>query len=90
LVDFRPDFAVLSLGFDTFHLDPLGSFRIETMDYATVAGQVRERLKGLERGVGEGDSSADHVPCLILLEGGYVVEKLGPNLLSFLKGWEEA
>jgi acetoin utilization deacetylase AcuC-like enzyme len=88
LIGFRPDFTVLSLGFDTFHLDPMGSFRIGMEDYATIAERVRERLKGLKRGV-EG-VSADRVSCLILLEGGYVIEKLGPNLLSFLTGWQEA
>jgi acetoin utilization deacetylase AcuC-like enzyme len=90
LVDFRPDFVLLSLGFDTFHLDPLGSFKIETEDYAQIAGRVRKRLKALEREMEEGDSHAEPVPCLILLEGGYVIEKLGPNLLTFLKGWDQA
>jgi acetoin utilization deacetylase AcuC-like enzyme len=89
MVNFRPDFVVVSLGFDTFHLDPLGSFKIETEDYATIAGQVKEKLKALEVEVEQG-SSAKPIPCLILLEGGYVIEKLGPNLLSFLKSWEEA
>jgi acetoin utilization deacetylase AcuC-like enzyme len=89
LVDFGPDFVVLSLGFDTFHLDPLGSFQIEMEDYAKIAVQVRESLRALRRGE-EGDiPCAAGVPCLILLEGGYVIEKLGPNMLSFLKGWEE-
>ena len=90
LVTFRPDFVVLSLGFDTFHLDPLGSFKIETEDYAEIAERVREGLKGLGRDLDEGDLTREVVPCLILLEGGYVVEKLGPNLQSFLRGWEEA
>lgn len=89
LVDFAPDFVVLSLGFDTFHLDPLGSFTIETEDYAKIAGRVRETLESLQRERDGDTSSAAGVPCLILLEGGYVIESLGPNMLSFLKGWEE-
>lgn len=90
LVSFKPDFVVLSLGFDTFHLDSLGSFKIETEDYANIAERVRKRLKVLPMDVGGGgDSSREAISCLILMEGGYVIEKLGPNLLSFLKAWEE-
>jgi acetoin utilization deacetylase AcuC-like enzyme len=69
-----PEFLLVSLGFDTFHLDPLGSFKIYTEDYEAMARIVRQRLP--------------NVPAIILLEGGYVVDHLGANLLSFLKGWE--
>ena len=69
-----PEFLVVSLGLDTFHLDPLGSFKIYTEDYEVLARIVRQRLP--------------NVPTVILLEGGYVVEHLGPNLLSFIQGWE--
>jgi acetoin utilization deacetylase AcuC-like enzyme len=96
LVSFKPDLVVLSLGFDTFHLDPLGSFAIETDDYANIAERVGLKLKVLSREVEGGggrrrreDSGKEAIPCLILMEGGYVIEKLGPNLLSFLKAWEE-
>ena len=74
LTDFIPEFLVVSLGFDTFHLDPLGSFKIDTEDYEVMGRRIRERLAGL--------------PVVILLEGGYCVEHLGGNLLSFIKGWE--
>lgn len=73
--DFNPNFLVVSLGFDTFMLDPLGKFQIDTEDYATIGKRVRSAING--------------VPAAILLEGGYVVDRLGINLLSFLKGWEE-
>ena len=62
------------MGFDTFHLDPLGKFDIDTSDYGVMAARVRGAV---------GD-----VPALILLEGGYVVERLGENLGAFLGGWE--
>jgi len=29
------------------------------------------------------------IPSVILLEGGYVLDRLGGNLLNFLTGWEE-
>lgn len=73
---FEPAFVVVSLGFDTYELDPIGRFRIATGDYEGIA----RRAKGA---VPEG------VRSLVVLEGGYVVEKLGENLLSWLKGWEE-
>jgi len=72
----HPAYLVVSLGFDTYRMDPLGSFAIDTPDYATIARLV------------SGDSCMDGIPAVILLEGGYVLEALGPNLASFLKGWE--
>ena len=71
-----PEFLLVSLGFDTFHLDPLGNFKIYTEDYEIMARTVRQRLPS--------------VPIVILLEGGYAMEHLGNNLLSFLKGWESS
>jgi acetoin utilization deacetylase AcuC-like enzyme len=73
---FDPKYLVASLGFDTFHLDPLGGFNLDTSDYETIAKRIRSELGG--------------IPCLILLEGGYVIDRLGENLLSFLKGWGKA
>ena len=78
--EFNPDFLVLSLGFDTFNLDPLGKFEIETSDYEVMAREVGRTLMGA--GTDKG------MRCLILLEGGYVVERLGENTLSFLRGWD--
>ncbi|KAK4937453.1 hypothetical protein LTR10_021905 [Elasticomyces elasticus] len=72
--EFTPEFLVVSLGFDTFHADPLGHFQIHTEDYETIATRTRQKLKD--------------IPSLILLEGGYVIEHLGANVLSFLKGWK--
>ena len=73
---FAPDFLILSLGFDTYRLDPLGGFDIDTDDYTLIAGRTRQHLHG--------------IPALILLEGGYVLDDLGKNLLAFLDGWEAA
>ncbi|ORY62406.1 esterase/lipase [Pseudomassariella vexata] len=74
IVKHDPMFLVISMGFDTFRLDPLGNFAIDTEDYAVMARTVRDQL-------------AD-VPAVVLLEGGYVVEHLGPNFLAFLGGWD--
>ncbi|ETN46790.1 uncharacterized protein HMPREF1541_00979 [Cyphellophora europaea CBS 101466] len=77
--EYKPAFVVVSLGFDTYETDPIGKFRIATEDYEGIARRAREALA--RDGVGECKS-------LVVLEGGYVVEKLGVNLLSWLKGWE--
>lgn len=76
LAAFQPEYLFVSLGFDTFHLDPLGKFQIETDHYREMAKAIR-CSKG-----------ANGVPCAILLEGGYVIDRLGKNMLSFLEGWE--
>ena len=66
------DLVVISLGFDTFELDPLGHFKLSTEDYYTIGSRVAGRV---------GRAS-------ILLEGGYVVDRLGANVDSFLCGFE--
>lgn len=76
LVEFEPEYLIVSLGFDTFHLDPLGSFKIDVEDYDSIARRVK------------GEEKLRDVPGMILLEGGYVVGKLGECMLSFMRGWE--
>lgn len=76
LETYAPECLIVSLGFDTFHSDPLGSFDLQTEHYGEIAAAVR-RSRGLRE-----------VPSILLLEGGYVLDDLGPNMLSFLKGWE--
>ena len=76
IVEFAPEFLLVSLGFDTFRLDPIGKFDIDVPDYETMARTVR------------GTPQLKDIPSIILLEGGYTVDKLGACMLSFLKGWE--
>jgi acetoin utilization deacetylase AcuC-like enzyme len=73
---YAPDFLIVSLGFDTYNADPLGSFKIETEDYVTIAHRIKNSRPLLK------------TPSLLLLEGGYVVENLGENIAAFLRGWE--
>lgn len=77
IVEFRPEFMVVSLGFDTFRLDPIGKFDIDVDDYESMALKVR------------GTKELRDVPTIILLEGGYTVDKLGECMLAFLRGWEK-
>lgn len=67
---FRPDVLVLSAGFDTYALDPIGRFALQTHDYLDVGRRIG-RL-GL--------------PTVVVQEGGYHVEHLGRNALALLDG----
>jgi len=61
---------VVSLGFDTYHADPLGNFALRTDDYGRIAAAIGEL----------GSSS------IVLQEGGYAVDVLGPNAVAFVGG----
>jgi len=82
LQTFSPELLVLSLGFDTFRLDPLGKFDIDVADYAVIAAKVKAAVDRVKT------RNAGRFRVLILLEGGYVIDKLGENVASFLSGWE--
>jgi len=71
---FNPRFLILSAGFDTFRDDPIGRFTLLTPDYAELAARFA-RLR---------------LPTVVLQEGGYFVDKLGVNVVTFLKGFGEA
>jgi acetoin utilization deacetylase AcuC-like enzyme len=75
---YEPHYLVVSLGFDTFHLDRLGSFKLYSESYEAIAYRFRS------------SKALKDIPTLILLEGGYVVESLGHNVASFLQGWERS
>ena len=61
---------VVSLGFDTFHADPICNLALRTDDYARVGAAIR--------GLG--------MSAVVLQEGGYAVEALGANAVAFLGG----
>jgi acetoin utilization deacetylase AcuC-like enzyme len=68
---FAPDAPlVLSLGFDTFERDPIGDLALRTADYAVIGASIRAR--GL--------------PVVALQEGGYAIDAIGTNAVSFLRG----
>lgn len=68
---FEPDFLIVSAGFDTYKLDPIGDFLLETEDYKEMA----KMIKGLD------------FATVILQEGGYYTKDLGANVKSFLSGF---
>jgi acetoin utilization deacetylase AcuC-like enzyme len=61
---------IVSLGFDTFEHDPIGDLAIRTPDYAEIGGRI----------------AALAMPTVLLQEGGYDVEAIGANAVSFMGG----
>jgi len=71
---YRPDALVVSLGVDTFKLDPISFFKLESDDFRTYGARI-EKLK---------------LPTLFVMEGGYAVEEIGINTVNVLEGFEGA
>lgn len=67
---YQPEFLLVSAGFDTHELDPIGAFRLTTPYYQELGLEIKK----LE------------LPMLIVQEGGYATDVLGDNVVSFLKG----
>jgi acetoin utilization deacetylase AcuC-like enzyme len=62
---------VVSLGFDTFERDPIGDMALETEDYAVVGAMIAALAR----------------PTVLLQEGGYAIDAIGANAISFLSGF---
>jgi acetoin utilization deacetylase AcuC-like enzyme len=69
--DFEPGFLVISLGMDIFMDDPLGKFKITSQGI----GQLGRNIAELE------------IPTLIVMEGGYDLESIGYNFITFLENF---
>ncbi len=69
--EFGPDVLIVTAGFDTHKDDPLGTFRLSTGYYRTLAHEL-DKLD---------------LPTLVVQEGGYNVRSLGFNVVSFLSGF---
>jgi acetoin utilization deacetylase AcuC-like enzyme len=68
---FAPELLIVSYGADTHEADPISFFKLETSDYAPMAKRI----------------AALALPTLIVMEGGYAVDALGPNVAEFLGGF---
>ena len=66
-----PDLLIVSYGADTHEADPISYFELKTSDYAPMARRI----------------AAMGLPTLVVMEGGYAVEALGPNVAEFLSGF---
>jgi len=69
--DFEPGFLVTSLGMDIFMDDPLGKFKITS-----------QGIKQIGRNIAE-----TGIPTLIVMEGGYDLESIGHNFITFLENF---
>jgi acetoin utilization deacetylase AcuC-like enzyme len=67
---FEASLTIVSLGIDTYRLDPLGDFSLTTDVYAECGRRV----------------AAAAAPLVVLQEGGYYVPDLGENVSQFLRG----
>lgn len=70
---FNPDVIVHVLGFDVYKEDPQAKCQVNTRGFKTLA----QRLKALNK------------PIIVLVEGGYCIEKLNENLQAFISGFDE-
>lgn len=70
LRDFRPQALVVALGFDTYRDDPISVLNVDLDAYR----QIGERVSSLG------------LPTVVVQEGGYMVEAIGPALESLLQG----
>lgn len=72
--DFDPDGPlIVSLGFDTYHADPICNLALRTPDYRRMGAAI-------------GDLG---LATVVLQEGGYAVEALGANAVAFLGGMRD-
>lgn len=74
IIAFAPQSLILSAGFDTYELDPIGAFALKTPDF-TELGERLGRLK---------------LPTVVVQEGGYCTEALGHNVAALLHGLQSA
>ena len=69
---FAPDVLVLALGLDAHEADPYQGLAVTTPGFTRIAARI----------------AALGLPTVIVQEGGYLSEHLGPNLTAFLGGFE--
>jgi acetoin utilization deacetylase AcuC-like enzyme len=74
IAELGPATLVVSLGMDTYALDPIGGFKLTVAGYAAMGRRVADL--GL--------------PTVILQEGGYHVGDLGTNVVAWLRGFAPA
>lgn len=74
LSDFRPDFVLVSSGFDSMAGDPLGSFPLEGRDLFEMTREVVERARECCGG-----------RVVALLEGGYVPARVGEGSVAVIR-----
>lgn len=74
LEQFRPDWILVSSGYDAHRADPLAGIRLEADDYRFMAGRI-SRIVPRGRGI-------------LFLEGGYDLAALRTSTAATLQGWD--
>lgn len=69
---YAPDVLVVSLGVDTFEHDPISHFRLASADFVRLGESL----------------AAWGLPTLFVMEGGYMVDDIGRNVVNVLQGFE--
>ena len=72
IAHYAPAYLLISLGADTFGLDPIGGLALTAAAYA----KIGKRLAQL------------HLPTVFIMEGGYAIAQLGENVANILKGFK--
>ena len=72
IVDFSPQYLVVSLGVDAFENDPISFFKLTSSDFLTTGQMI----------------GAIDIPTVFVMEGGYDVDEVGVNVVNVLKGFE--
>ena len=73
MVEFSPQYLVVSLGVDAFENDPISFFKLTSPDFLTTGQMI----------------GALDIPTLFVMEGGYDVDEVGTNVVNVLKGFCE-
>lgn len=71
---YTPDVLIISLGVDTYELDPISNFKLKSENFTQIGKMIAE-LK---------------IPTLFVMEGGYAVQAIGVNVTNVLSGFESA
>ena len=72
IVNFAPQYLVVSLGVDAFENDPISFFKLTSSDFLTTGQMI----------------GAIDIPTVFVMEGGYDVDEVGVNVVNVLKGFE--
>jgi acetoin utilization deacetylase AcuC-like enzyme len=72
VVQFQPDWLLISAGYDAHEADPLGGLRLDASDYGFMSSRLRSVLP--------------LAPTIVFLEGGYDIEALASGVDATLRG----
>ena len=74
LAGYAPQALVLALGFDTYKDDPISVLKLDIGAYRDIGARV----------------ASLGVPTVVVQEGGYMVQAIGPALDAFIQGMGHA